>query len=79
MNENVNNQGQNFEPVDNQKKEGISKKLWKGVKCVLKIAIPLGIGAAAGYLAHDQKCKKDGTYDDAQAQREWRGRKNGNN
>lgn len=77
MNENVNN-NQNFEPVDNnQKKEGIGKKIWKGIKCVLKVAVPVAVGAAGGYVA--RKYVDKDIYADAQAQREYRERKESRN
>lgn len=77
MNENQNNQNQNFEPVVETKKTGFWGKLWKGTKCVLKVAVPVAVGAAGGYIA--RKYVDKDIYADAQAQREYRERKESRN
>lgn len=77
MNENQNNQNQNFEPVvTEQKKSGKVKKFFKGLGFGL---LTFGVGTIVGYFVHDQKCKNDGTYDDAQQTRDYRERKNNRN
>jgi hypothetical protein len=76
MNENQNNQGQNFEPVETKKdKKNIGKKILKGT---VKAGI-LALTAFLGWKAHDYMCERNGTYADAQAQREYRERRESKN
>lgn len=68
---------ENFEPVEVKKEGGFWKSAKKVGIAVLKVAGIAGLGFAAGYVTRKYVDKE--VYADAEAQRQWRERKQGGN